>query len=358
MRRYAKIFVASLCHFTVSTAGSRIDRKRKSKERARGINKIKNHYFVYLKQDKKSINNCYYFFNFDLRTFKLRVHLKVIARSVFEILRIRESLLFEKYTMVVTTTNRSLFLALCAVPIGGLPASAFHTLSLPRPRLVTKAGTTTLPLWFAPSDDGVDEESATSTTASDSKRTVDPYIEMQYESYFDGTKPDSSWKLALGNFKRQGASIIEQGLEALGLKKVDPLKPPACLNIKLSNEAVYRAEEKRVANGGGVDAHPVSRALYDLGCLFLDELFDERPIQRFWFLETIARIPYFSYVSMLHLYESFGYVRTNTKKCGRVANLWSFSISDTHLLSPFATFIPSFQMVPCGRVTQSPCGGR
>ena len=41
----------------------------------------------------------------------------------------------------------------------------------------------------------------------------------------------------------------------------------------------------------------------------MDTLFDERPIQRFWFLEVIARIPYFSYVSMLHLYESFGWWR-------------------------------------------------
>lgn len=28
-----------------------------------------------------------------------------------------------------------------------------------------------------------------------------------------------------------------------------------------------------------------------------------RPIARFWFLETVARMPYFSYISMLHFYE-------------------------------------------------------
>ena len=84
---------------------------------------------------------------------------------------------------------------------------------------------------------------------------------------------------------------------------------PASLGLVLSNEAVTEAERKREASGGRVDAHPVSRKLYDVGCLFLDTLFDERPIQRFWFLEVIARIPYFSYVSMLHLYESFGWWR-------------------------------------------------
>jgi hypothetical protein len=31
-----------------------------------------------------------------------------------------------------------------------------------------------------------------------------------------------------------------------------------------------------------------------------------RPIQRFWFLETVARMPYFSYISCIHLYETLG----------------------------------------------------
>ncbi len=34
-----------------------------------------------------------------------------------------------------------------------------------------------------------------------------------------------------------------------------------------------------------------------------------RPIQRFWVLETVARIPYFAYISILHLYESLGFWR-------------------------------------------------
>jgi len=89
----------------------------------------------------------------------------------------------------------------------------------------------------------------------------------------------------------------------------DPTRPPEALGLVLSNEAVTECERRREASGGKVDAHPVSRALYDVGCLLLDNLFDERPIQRFWFLEIIARIPYFSYVSMLHLYESFGWWR-------------------------------------------------
>lgn len=135
------------------------------------------------------------------------------------------------------------------------------------------------------------------------------YIEVGDQAYFDGIRPGSSWELAKQNFVRQGSTIIDQLLETIGLKERDPLLPPTCLNLKLSNEAVAETERKRLAAGEGVPAHPVSQKLYDVGCQLLDVLFDERPIPRFWFLETIARIPYFAYVSMLHLYESFGWWR-------------------------------------------------
>lgn len=48
-------------------------------------------------------------------------------------------------------------------------------------------------------------------------------------------------------------------------------------------------------------------------CLLLDFLYENRPIQRFWFLETVARMPYFSYISMLHLYESLGWWRAGAE---------------------------------------------
>lgn len=42
-----------------------------------------------------------------------------------------------------------------------------------------------------------------------------------------------------------------------------------------------------------------------------------RPIQRFWFLEMVARMPYFSYITMLHLYETFGWWRAGGLPCAR-----------------------------------------
>ena len=38
----------------------------------------------------------------------------------------------------------------------------------------------------------------------------------------------------------------------------------------------------------------------------IDHTYAGRDIARFYLLETIARVPYFSYMSCLHLYESFG----------------------------------------------------
>lgn len=87
---------------------------------------------------------------------------------------------------------------------------------------------------------------------------LDPYIEFETQRYFDGTKPDSSWNLAGRNFVRQGATILEQMLESVGIRQKDPYRPPECLNLVLSNEAVIEAERRREMTGGGVDAHPVS----------------------------------------------------------------------------------------------------
>ena len=38
----------------------------------------------------------------------------------------------------------------------------------------------------------------------------------------------------------------------------------------------------------------------------IDFLYRDLPIQRFWVLETIARAPYFAFLSVLHLRESLG----------------------------------------------------
>eukprot|EP00270_Netrium_digitus_P019752 TRINITY_DN7871_c0_g2_i1.p1 TRINITY_DN7871_c0_g2~~TRINITY_DN7871_c0_g2_i1.p1 ORF type:complete len:599 (+),score=109.40 TRINITY_DN7871_c0_g2_i1:254-1798(+) len=107
----------------------------------------------------------------------------------------------------------------------------------------------------------------------------------------------------------------------VALDGLQPVKPPGPLTedrdelrqklgqLTLSNDAVWQREHSRP---------PVKAPWWILGpyyalCLMLDVIFDGRPFQRFWFLETVARMPYFSYISMLHLYETLGWWRVGAE---------------------------------------------
>jgi len=48
------------------------------------------------------------------------------------------------------------------------------------------------------------------------------------------------------------------------------------------------------------------RILVDILVFVIDVVYQSRPIPRFYVLETVARVPYFSYLSVLHLYETLG----------------------------------------------------
>jgi ubiquinol oxidase len=63
------------------------------------------------------------------------------------------------------------------------------------------------------------------------------------------------------------------------------------VQLKLSNQAVWDREHAREAAGEGVDTPWFVKGTYLALCWFLDVLFENRPIQRFWFLETVARMP-------------------------------------------------------------------
>jgi len=80
-------------------------------------------------------------------------------------------------------------------------------------------------------------------------------------------------------------------------------------SLALDDDAVWARERVRQSSPDAPPAPwPVKVAYLSL-CWVLDGLYAGRPIQRFWFLETVARMPYFSYISMLHLYESLGWWR-------------------------------------------------
>jgi ubiquinol oxidase len=51
------------------------------------------------------------------------------------------------------------------------------------------------------------------------------------------------------------------------------------------------------------------RAIVSFFVFVVDVIYGNRSYARFYVLETIARVPYFSYVSVLHLYETLGFWR-------------------------------------------------
>eukprot|EP00929_Paragymnodinium_shiwhaense_P107126 TRINITY_DN73198_c0_g1_i1.p1 TRINITY_DN73198_c0_g1~~TRINITY_DN73198_c0_g1_i1.p1 ORF type:complete len:477 (-),score=120.65 TRINITY_DN73198_c0_g1_i1:191-1621(-) len=138
------------------------------------------------------------------------------------------------------------------------------------------------------------------------------------------SKPGCAWDLASRAFNRELEQLIlalegSQGplaklREALrNLSKGEepdspPLvEPPAVVaQLHLDVDAVVRREEER----GVPESTPVVQVPFYSLCWLLDRLYEGRPIAKFWVLETVARLPYFSYVSVLHLYESLGWWRT------------------------------------------------
>lgn len=79
--------------------------------------------------------------------------------------------------------------------------------------------------------------------------------------------------------------------------------------LTLSNEAIWEREKET-----GIRAPLVVKVPYLMLCYFLDIVFDKKYVfARFFFLETVARMPYFSYISMMHLYETLGFWRRGSE---------------------------------------------
>lgn len=73
--------------------------------------------------------------------------------------------------------------------------------------------------------------------------------------------------------------------------------------FKLDDDNIWQRELNREQ----VECPRSMMMVYYSICSLLDIIFKDRPIDRFWFLETVARMPYFSYVAILHMYETLGW---------------------------------------------------
>lgn len=79
--------------------------------------------------------------------------------------------------------------------------------------------------------------------------------------------------------------------------------------LTLDSAAIWERERAR----GPLVAPWIIKIPYLVLCYLLDVVFEGRnPFSRFFLLETVARMPYFSYITMLHLYETLGFWRRSS----------------------------------------------
>ncbi|KAL2341343.1 hypothetical protein Fmac_009283 [Flemingia macrophylla] len=106
-------------------------------------------------------------------------------------------------------------------------------------------------------------------------------------------------------FSRARASLLQDSEEKLILRDSFPSKASPLHTTNDAESANTSAFEKRIVKV----EQSVNIFLTDSVIKILDALYHDRNYARFFVLETIARVPYFAFMSVLHMYESFGWWR-------------------------------------------------
>ncbi|CAN8068111.1 unnamed protein product, partial [Agarophyton chilense] len=119
-------------------------------------------------------------------------------------------------------------------------------------------------------------------------------------------------QLAFNNFVVELTDIRIAIGRTMGFLPPQEYTPPDCLKLSLDDAKVLEREQKREQADGVVQASPFVNFVYTATCRLLDVIFKDRPIPRFWVLETVARMPYFAYSSCLHLFSTLGWYRSPT----------------------------------------------
>lgn len=158
-------------------------------------------------------------------------------------------------------------------------------------------------------------------------RTNDDLSPLGYIRQFSGEAYDQSkamgvpggvLEMGAENFIREGRALLASlGIQQLPKLLRGPVGAPLedseavkaheelISKLTLSNDKIWEREKARPP----IKSPWVIKVPYYILCFALDVLFDKRPIQRLWLLETVARMPYFSYISLLHFYETLGWWR-------------------------------------------------
>jgi ubiquinol oxidase len=110
-----------------------------------------------------------------------------------------------------------------------------------------------------------------------------------------------NWRAILGEYSDEPTITLSSRQTKLQSKLKE---------LKLNSTEIWEREN---ANGP-IDAPFIIKAPYLAICFLLDVVFEGSYVpSRFFLLETVARMPYFSYISMLHLYETLGFWRRSSE---------------------------------------------
>ena len=129
---------------------------------------------------------------------------------------------------------------------------------------------------------------------------------------FEGYGPPANiWSLASQQFLRNLNAIFgEYKDEGDGLMTLQRKELREKLEqLTLNSTAIW---EREMAPGP-IEAPLILKIPYISLCYLLDDVFEGHYVfGRFFLLETVARMPYFSYITMLHLYETLGFWRRSS----------------------------------------------
>lgn len=135
---------------------------------------------------------------------------------------------------------------------------------------------------------------------------------MTKTNYAGNNVPPSAIYLSVFSFQKELAALLQRGSITAVPDSPELVDFEDKINsLQLSNEAIWAREKARLP----INKAPLLLQVpYYILCFLLDALFKGRPIARLFYLETVARMPYFAYISCLHLYETLGWWRRSTQQ--------------------------------------------
>ncbi|XP_050369803.1 ubiquinol oxidase 4, chloroplastic/chromoplastic [Argentina anserina] len=123
---------------------------------------------------------------------------------------------------------------------------------------------------------------------------------------------------------RVQATTLQDEEEKVVVEESFEFKATTSHEVKASSVEGFESEpssefEKWVIKG----EQSINIFLTDTVIKILDTLYHDRDYARFYVLETIARVPYFAFMSVLHMYESFGWWRRRDYLKVHFAESWN-----------------------------------